>query len=191
MEDPKQRLLDSVLAELDQNGLGDRSLRDIAEAVGTSHRMLIHHFGSREGLLVTIVETVEARERERAIALHPTRTQMGRADAIRDAWRHFARPGQAGRERLFFECYSRALQGEAPFDQMLPGAVDAWVDAIASLEMEFGAAKREARARARLYVALMRGLLLDLLATHDRKGTADALEAFLVGTTDAPSGALA
>jgi len=184
MEDPKQRLLSAVLAELDQNGLGDRSLRDIADAVGTSHRMLIHHFGSREGLLVTIVETVEERERERAIALHPTRTAMSRADAIRDAWRHFALPAQAGRERLFFECYSRALQGEAPFAQMFPGAVEAWVDAIAALEMELGASKREARARARLYVALMRGLLLDLLATHDRKGTADALEAFLGATSE-------
>jgi AcrR family transcriptional regulator len=184
MEDPRQRLLDAVLAELDHHGLGDRSLRDIAEAVGTSHRMLIHHFGSREGLLVAIVETVEARERERAIALHPTQTQMGRANAIRDAWKHFALQAQAGRERLFFECYSRALQGEAPFNQMLPGAVDAWVDALASLEMELGASSRDARARARLYIALVRGLLLDLLATHDRKGTADALDAFLTATAE-------
>jgi AcrR family transcriptional regulator len=190
MEDPKQRLLDAVLAELDRNGLGDRSLRDIAEAVGTSHRMLIHHFGSREGLLVTIVETVEARERDRALALHRSGTQNDRADAIRAAWRRFALPVQAGRERLFFECYSRALQGEAPFDQMIPGAVDAWVDAIAATEMELGTSQRIARARARLYLALMRGLLLDLLATNDRKGTADALEVFLSETTQLSSAPL-
>jgi AcrR family transcriptional regulator len=179
MEDPKQKLLEAVLAELDRHGLGDRSLRDIAEAVGTSHRMLIHHFGSRDGLFVAIVESVEARERDRAVALHPSRTEGTRSDAIRDAWRHFALPAQAGRERLFFECYARALQGEEPFARLVPGAVDSWVDAIASLEMELGAPRRQARAQARLYVALIRGLLLDVLATNDRRATADALEAFL------------
>jgi hypothetical protein len=61
----------------------------------------------------------------------------------------------------------------------LPAAVDSWVDAIASLEMELGAPRRTARARARLYMALIRGLLLDVLATNDRRAAAEALEAFL------------
>ena len=37
-----------VVEEFAARGIGDRSLRDMAEAVGTSHRMLLHHFGSRE-----------------------------------------------------------------------------------------------------------------------------------------------
>src|SRR4029450_3883401 len=59
----KQELLEAVVAELTRGGIGDRALRDIAAVVGTSHRMLIHHFGSREGLLTEVVRTVEAQQR--------------------------------------------------------------------------------------------------------------------------------
>ena len=52
----RQELLDAVVEEFAARGIGDRSLRDVAAAVGTSHRMLLHHFGSREGLLLAIVE---------------------------------------------------------------------------------------------------------------------------------------
>ena len=44
-------------------GISDKSLRAIAAAAGTSHRMLIHHFGSREGLLVDVIREVEERQR--------------------------------------------------------------------------------------------------------------------------------
>ena len=44
---PKARLLDAVVGYALAHGIADQSLRTIAEAVGTSHRMLIHHFGSR------------------------------------------------------------------------------------------------------------------------------------------------
>jgi len=42
----------------------DASLRTLAARVGSSHRMLIHHFGSQEKLLVAVVEAVEQRERQ-------------------------------------------------------------------------------------------------------------------------------
>jgi AcrR family transcriptional regulator len=178
MEEPRERLLHSVIAELDAHGLRDRSLRDIAQGAGTSHRMLIHHFGSRDGLLVAVVETVEASERERSAEV--AGVEPGDVDdAIRAAWRHFAQPRQAGRERLFFECYARALQGEQPFARLLPDAVTRWVDMVAAGERARGTAAPLARARARLYLALIRGLLLDLLATGDRRGTTAALDAFL------------
>ena len=43
----RRELLDALIAEFAAGGIGDRSLRRVAEAVGTSHRMLLHHFGSR------------------------------------------------------------------------------------------------------------------------------------------------
>jgi AcrR family transcriptional regulator len=177
--DARERLLATVIAELDAHGMRDRSLRDIAEAAGTSHRMLIHHFGSRDGLLVAIVETVEAGERERALAVGPPDDGTDFADAFRASWRHFAQPRLAGRERLFFECYARALQGEEPFDRLVPDAVTTWVDALARVDRGRGVAPATARANARLHLALIRGLLLDLLATGDRRGTTAALDAFL------------
>ena len=42
----KERLLDAVIEHFTADGLADQSLRRIAEAVGSSHRMLLYHFGS-------------------------------------------------------------------------------------------------------------------------------------------------
>src|SRR5262245_26432626 len=44
-------LLAAIVEHLRREGLGDQSLRSIATAVGTSHRMLVYHFGSKDALL--------------------------------------------------------------------------------------------------------------------------------------------
>ena len=65
----RRALLDALIEAFADGGIGDRSLREIAEAVGTSHRMLLHHFGSRDELLLAIVDEVERRQ----MASCPTR----------------------------------------------------------------------------------------------------------------------
>ncbi len=160
----RQELLDAVVEECAERGIGDRSLRDIAAAVGTSHRMLLHHFSSRDELLLAIVEEVERRQR----ALLPE-LPAEPAAAMAAMWKDLRRPELRPFERLFFECYSRGAQGEQPFVRMLPGAVDAWL-------AEAGAADP---ALARLGLAVMRGLLLDLVGTEDHAGVDAAAEAFV------------
>ena len=59
----RERLLAAVLGYVTEHGFSDLSLREVAAAIGTSHRMLIYHFGSREGLLVAVVQAVEAAQR--------------------------------------------------------------------------------------------------------------------------------
>ena len=159
----RQELLDAVVKECAANGIGDRSLRGVAAAVGTSHRMLLHHFGSRNQLLLTIVEEVERRQRALLREL-PTEP----AAAIAAMWADLRRPEQRPFERLFFECYARGVQGEQPFARMLPGAVDAWLTDDGTTDP----------ALMRLGLAVMRGLLLDLVATDDRRGVDAAAQAF-------------
>ena len=178
MSDARENLLLAVIAELDRGGLRDRSLREIAAAAGTSHRMLIHHFGSREGLLVAVVEQIESDERAATEGRYAP-VDIDPAEELRFTWRRLSDPAVAGRERLFFECYARGLAGEAPFTRLFPGAVERWVAALSATDVARGFPKRVARARSRCVLALLRGLLLDLLATSDREGTTDALEAFL------------
>ena len=69
MTDAGEALLDRCLAYLREVGFSQLSLREIASGVGTSHRMLIYHFGSREGLLAAIVGRVEAEQRAALIDL--------------------------------------------------------------------------------------------------------------------------
>ncbi len=153
-------LLAAVIESCARDGIGSRSLRDIAEAAGTSHRMLIHHFGSREELLVAIVDEVEAQQVARLDGL-----PRDPADPMASMWAHLRAPRLRPCERLFFECYARGAQGEEPFAKMHPGAVDRWLAEIGSR-----AEVAEDPALIRLSLAVMRGLLLDLVGTDDRKG---------------------
>ena len=168
----KQDLLDAVVADFQNSGIGDRSLRDIAAAVGTSHRMLIHHFGSRQGLLTEVVRRVEAEQRA-----FFTSVQVPPEDLSLVMWQRLREPAVWPNERLFFECYARAARGEAPYASLLPGLVDDWLDAFAPADPDDPAAVR-ARAEARLSLALFRGLLLDLVGTEDRAGVDAAFEVY-------------
>jgi AcrR family transcriptional regulator len=161
----KQELLDEVVAELARGGIGDRSLREIGAAVGTSHRMLIHHFGSREGLLTEVVRKVEADQR-----LFLESLQLDPEEALEQMWARVSDPRLWPAERLFFECYARASRGEPPFASLLPGLVDDWLDVTVRLGLVWPGDVRTERARARAGLAMVRGLLLDLVGTEDREG---------------------
>jgi AcrR family transcriptional regulator len=164
----RRQLLDALIEEFAANGIGDRSLRVVAAAVGTSHRMLLHHFGSREDLLIAIVEEVERRQ----MGLLPE-LPTSPAEGFAAMWADLRRPELRRLEGLFFECYARAAQGEKPFARMVPGAVDGWLSEIAAIT---GDAFDPAMAR--LGLAATRGLLLDLVATNDHAGVDAAATAF-------------
>ena len=166
----RKELLDGLITAFATGGIGGRSLREVAEAVGTSHRMLLHHFGSREELILAIVDEVERRQ-TLTLATLPTNA----ADAVAAMWADVRRRELWPFERLFFECYARGAQGEEPFDRLLPALVDDWLVVFP---------KGRARARARLAVAVLRGLLLDLVATEDRRGVDRAMQEFLALLAD-------
>ncbi len=80
------------------------------------------------------------------------------------------RPGLADFERLFFALYGRALQGDPALRPLLEGDIASWLDANAAMAASAGldVAPETARVHARLGLAVVRGLLLDLLATGER-----------------------
>src|SRR4051794_30471780 len=98
----RQRLLEAAIDYVVGHGLTDLSLRRLAAELGTSHRMLIHHFGSREGLWVAIVREVERRQLEAIGDIVPD-PSISYADAMRAWWRHISDPALWPNERLFFE----------------------------------------------------------------------------------------
>jgi AcrR family transcriptional regulator len=169
-------LLDRCLAYLQQDGFSHLSLREIAAGVGTSHRMLIYHFGSREGLLAQVVGRVEAEQRAALAELASQAEDL--ADVGRLFWQRVSDPGLAPAERLFFEIYVQALYGREWTDAYRAMVISAWIDPITELLVHHGYPVAEARARARLGVAATRGLLLDLLITGERDEVDLAAELF-------------
>ena len=171
----RAQLLSDLVAVCAAEGVGRRSLRDIAERLGTSSRMLVHYFGSREAMLLAVVEAAEQRQADILDQVHGSPT-----DEVERLWSGLSDPGMWPLERLYFECYARGANGEASFDALIPGVVDSWLD-------------RHRRRRpgddpaiGRLALAVIRGLLLDLVATGDRAGTNRAMARFLdmLGRTD-------
>lgn len=168
----RDRLLHAAVEHALDKGIVDLSLREIAESIGTSHRMLIYHFGSREGLLVAVVREVERRERERL-----GDAPLSVVDARR-RWDHLAEQSLRAQERLFFEIYAHALLGRPGTQGFLDEAVEGWISPVRALLVDAGIDDDDAEGFARLGLAVTRGLLLDLLATGDLAGTTRAFDLF-------------
>ena len=157
-----------------QGGIADLSLRELAAAIGTSHRMLLYHFGSREGLLAAVTVAVE--EAERAMLRDAGAIS---ADDARWFWARYCDPGLWPQERLFFELYVHALRGRPGTEGFLEHVVTGWLEPLTAAIVQDGIDPQIAPAAARLSMAVTRGLLLDLLATHDTAGVTAAFELFL------------
>jgi AcrR family transcriptional regulator len=171
----RQALLEAAIQYVSANGLQDRSLRELAAAIGTSHRMLIYHFGSKEGLMRAIVDEVERQQRE-FFASFASDSSVPPLQAAWAFWKRVADARLANNVRLFFELYGQALQGRAGTEGFLDRIVDDWVEPITEYQVARGTPRKTARADARLGVAVTRGLLLDLVATGDRAAVDAALE---------------
>ncbi len=166
MEQARAQLLERIVAEVGANGLADRSLRDVAEAIGSSHRMLNYHFGSRAGLVAAIVETVEATQRDLLAELSAEIDDP--IELARALWHRTSAPELRPFVRLFFECV--ALTGGE-------GLTDPWLALSAEVSDRLDAPTDEAELR--LGVAVTRGLLIDVLAHKDAERATRAFERYL------------
>jgi AcrR family transcriptional regulator len=173
----RERLLEAALAYVTENGIGDVGFRELARALGTTHRMLGYHFGSKEGLLVEIVRTVEQRQRD-ALAGLLADDDLTPVDQMRRMADRLLDPALWPNERLFFELYGQALQGRPYAADLLPEVVDAWIEPLTEISRHMGAGDDEAPALARLLLAVARGLLLDLMGTGDVAAVRRAGELF-------------
>jgi len=142
-----------------EQGLAGLSLRPLAKALGTSPRMLLYDFESKERLIHEVL--AEIRRREAGLLEAEVRT-------LEDVWAWIAAPEREPFLRLFFEVYVDGLgRGEAE------PLVRDWLD---FLRTSWQPPVDEATAT--LMVAVVRGLLLDRLATGDRGRTDEALRLF-------------
>jgi AcrR family transcriptional regulator len=161
--DPARRaeLLQRAVDYAVESGLADLTLRPLADALGVMPNTLVHHFGSKEELLSAILNGVRDRLRE-------MRAQMVAdpgEDPLWGVWRWTSDPERLPFFRSFFEAYGLALRQPERFGPFLDRVVADWMPADGSTA-------------ATLELAVLRGLLLDLLTTGERDRVQDALESF-------------
>lgn len=151
-----------------KQGLPAFSLRPLAEALGTSARMLIHHFQTRENLLREALD--EIRKREQAMYLDDRNAADSAGDTLRWHWHRMTRPSMRRKLPQLFQLYVEALGNPRRSAWLFENPLKYWMKVIT----ETGGPDRAARAT--LTLATLRGLLLDLAAGGDRRRIESALE---------------
>ncbi len=170
----RDQLLAAAVVLASRGGIGHLSLRRLAADLGTSHRMLIYHFGSKDGLIAAVVDVVEAQQRAALEILLADDGLPPQEQATRFWNRVVEAAGTFG--PLFFELTGQALQGRPHTTRLLDGLVDDWLPPLTELYERQGISPAMAPIHARLGLAAARGLLLDLLVTGDRAGVQRANE---------------
>jgi AcrR family transcriptional regulator len=135
--DRRAKLLDEVADYILNNGLADLSLRPLATVIGTSPRMLLYFFGSKERLVAEALAHIRAREQidfKRAVSKP---RPADRVESLLQDWRSSASPRREKYSRLFFEVYGLALQNPEKFPEFLERAVGDW---LPMFEQAFAAA---------------------------------------------------
>lgn len=150
-------------------------MRTIAARIGTSHRMLNYHFGSAGGFWDAVLAAARRRQQEAFRRM----VELGAAPDLPSFWTSFSAPAQLPLGRLMFEVYGRALSDPDRQRASLERMCVSWLDVLSPLlKQRFSCDEQEARSLARLQVAVLRGLMMDLLATGDVAGTQRAVHLF-------------
>ncbi len=161
----RDELLGRVVGWFVEHGVGDTSLRTLASGVGTSHRMLNYHFGSREGLLGAVVEAVEQGEHAALLDLSEQYDDPFEAGAA--FWTRVADRAEVFAP-LFFELSTHAMRGHPHAEGLRTWLRTGWLDAMQAGFEQLGAPTDRARTLALQSLAMARGLLFEVAVTGDR-----------------------
>jgi AcrR family transcriptional regulator len=170
----RAELLELAYAYVLRHGLGEMSLRPLAEAIGSSPRVLLYLFGSKHELVQALVE--RGRSEEVAL-LRSVRKGGGLAEAAELVWGWLADPAHRDLLRLWAEGYASSLVAtDGPWAGYGARSVGYWLDVLATVH---GGRGEAATAECTAVLAVLRGAALDLLATGDAERTTAAVRSHL------------
>lgn len=161
MTDRRAELLDGATAWVIEHGLSTLSLRPVAKALGTSDRMLIYWFGSRDGLLAAIAEHAGEGLSLAMPTVDPAAPPLTPRAWLDQCWGLFSdpvvRPGLA----LLFELDALGARSPGPARDAARRTADRWIEvvdgALAALDVPAGGRP----AVTRVVAGAMVGLILD------------------------------
>jgi AcrR family transcriptional regulator len=167
----RQRLLDACTDYALEHGLPDR-LGPLAAAAGTSSRMLIYHFQTRDGLLREVLQQARQRQVTSFTDLLSPRPDEPYPVTLAHAWSAISGPEGERYLRIFTPLHESA--GEPLWPGFRRAATTDW---LAPLHAGMGSLGRPELAT--VVLAVIRGLLMDLDATGDTARTQRAFADFL------------
>jgi AcrR family transcriptional regulator len=172
----REELLERSYAYVRAHGISELSLRPLASAVGSSPRVLLFLFGSKDGLVKALLARARTEELALIDGLGEAGGGIGLPGAAAAVWGWLSDEAHRPLLRLWVEAYARSLTGgDGPWAGFAEGTVTDWLAVLAAAQPEeerdtpAGAAERTAA------LAVLRGALLDLLATGDLDRTTAAV----------------
>jgi AcrR family transcriptional regulator len=146
---------DHVLAE----GLIGLTLRPLAAAIGTSDRMLIYHFGDRDGLVSSVV----ARTGERSVAaVRALPAAPSVRTAVNRLWVAYGEEPLAGCMHVYVQAAATGLFGSEPYLSEARASNERWSAALRDYLVRSGAPARRAGRIVTLVDSALYGFHLDL-----------------------------
>jgi AcrR family transcriptional regulator len=177
----RAELLDRAYAYALQHGLADVSLRPLAAAIGSSVGVLSFLFGSKDALVRELLVRARADELD---LLENVRTAQEDDPAIvvRVLWQWLSAPAHRPLLALWTQAYVRSLtEPDGPWSGFARATVEDWLALLAEPAPEALTpdAAEALTPDPTLTLAVLRGAMLDLLATGDIQRTTRAVERYL------------
>lgn len=181
----QEELLENAYSYVLEHGLTDVSLRPLAAAIGSSPRVLLFLFGSKDGLvraLLTRARSDELRFIETARAASAGARPDSLTALARVTWEWLGSERHWPLLKLWAESYGRSLTDpHGPWSDFASQTVADWLALLAAAQPEATRGTAEAAAERTLLLAVLRGAFLDLLATGDTGRVTAAVELHLSG----------
>ncbi|WP_040792961.1 TetR/AcrR family transcriptional regulator [Nocardia paucivorans] len=159
----RAELLDAVVRYIAEHGLADLSLRPLAAALGTSSRMLIYYFGTKEELLVQAL----SRQRPDITAVFADITD---AAALRERLWEFWRNNTTGPDaisvKVMLQVLGAACAEHGPYAGYIQGAINVFVTALTERLRDIDGID-EPEIVATILISGLRGILQDRILTGD------------------------
>lgn len=165
------RLLDACTDYALEFGLPDKLL-PLAEATGTSARMLLYHFQTRDELLRAILRRARRRQLDSFGELLRARDEEPYTATLARAWSAMSGPSGQPYLRMFTQLRESSERSLWPGFREL--STTDWLEPL-----ETGLASIGRTESATLVLAVLRGLLMDLDSTSDRARVDGAFAEFL------------
>jgi AcrR family transcriptional regulator len=171
----RDELLDRAYRYVTEHGLSAMSLRPLATEIGSSPRVLLFLFGSKDGLVRALLARARADEMAH---VQRVRLEAG-VDLTRvglEVWRWLTADEHRGLLTLWTESYARSLiEPDGPWAGFASSTVDDWLTLLADTQAPGERETPAGETRRTLVLAILRGALLDLLATGDVARTTRAV----------------
>ena len=175
----KVELTETAYRYVLDHGMGEVSLRPLAAAIGSSPRVLLFLFGSKDELIRALL--ARAREDELAMLQRlPRPAEAGLEHVGRLTWAWLSAREHRPLLTLWVEAYARSLiDPDGPWAGFARQTVQDWLDVLSEAQPRATRNRRQAVELRTGVLALLRGALLDLLATGDVARTTASVHAAL------------